>query len=143
MQHIETNISVTTSLPTYVDTLPQKLKDIGYSTYMIGQWNLGHSSKDYLPINRGFDYFFGKYWLCIFDYLYKIWKISVCTAFPLDNEQTLCLQSRELITYIKVTRVIVQRSRTWSENLYLSTLCTFAYQGVSVSNQRVVTNWLW
>lgn len=40
--------------------LSQLLQDYGgYTTYMLGKWNLGHSQPDYLPTARGFDYFIG------------------------------------------------------------------------------------
>ena len=46
-------------LPTDERTLPQSLKEAGYSTYMVGKWHLGHADKKYWPQNRGFDHFYG------------------------------------------------------------------------------------
>lgn len=46
-------------LPTDERTLPQALKDVGYSTYMVGKWHLGHADRKYWPQNRGFDHFYG------------------------------------------------------------------------------------
>jgi arylsulfatase A-like enzyme len=46
-------------LPTDEKTLPQALKEVGYSTYMVGKWHLGHADKKYWPNNRGFDHFYG------------------------------------------------------------------------------------
>jgi arylsulfatase A-like enzyme len=46
-------------LPTDERTLPQALKETGYSTYMVGKWHLGHADKKYWPQNRGFDHFYG------------------------------------------------------------------------------------
>jgi arylsulfatase A-like enzyme len=40
-------------------TLPQALKEAGYSTYMVGKWHLGHADRKYWPQNRGFDHFYG------------------------------------------------------------------------------------
>lgn len=38
--------------------LPQRLKQAGYSTGMVGKWHLGYTAK-YHPLKRGFDEFFG------------------------------------------------------------------------------------
>ncbi len=46
-------------LPTDEKTLPQALKEVGYSTCMVGKWHLGHADKKFWPQNRGFDHFYG------------------------------------------------------------------------------------
>ena len=40
-------------------TLPQTLKDAGYTTAIIGKWHLGHGDIKYWPRQRGFDYQYG------------------------------------------------------------------------------------
>ena len=40
-------------------TLPQSLKKAGYSTGMVGKWHLGYQQEKYLPVGKGFDYWFG------------------------------------------------------------------------------------
>lgn len=40
-------------------TLPQALKDAGYSTSIVGKWHLGHGDKKYWPGRRGFDHQYG------------------------------------------------------------------------------------
>lgn len=41
--------------------LPEKLKQLGYSTHIIGKWHLGYCNWSYTPTFRGFDSFFGYY----------------------------------------------------------------------------------
>ena len=45
-------------LPESEITIAEKLKEVGYSSVAIGKWHLGHR-KQYLPLNNGFDYYFG------------------------------------------------------------------------------------
>lgn len=46
-------------LPTDEVTLPQALREVGYSTAMVGKWHLGHADRKFWPNNRGFDHFYG------------------------------------------------------------------------------------
>jgi arylsulfatase A-like enzyme len=39
--------------------LPQVLKQLGYRTMAIGKWHLGYQPREYLPVSRGFDQWFG------------------------------------------------------------------------------------
>ena len=48
-----------TGLPSVLPTLPQLLREEGYSTHLVGKWHLGYCSIDYTPLRRGFDSFFG------------------------------------------------------------------------------------
>ena len=45
-------------LPATELTLAEKLKEKNYTTAIVGKWHLGHT-KNYLPNNHGFDYYFG------------------------------------------------------------------------------------
>jgi len=45
-------------LPIAVRTLPQRLRDAGYTTALVGKWHLG-SHPGFTPLDRGFDDFFG------------------------------------------------------------------------------------
>ncbi|GFS68664.1 arylsulfatase B [Nephila pilipes] len=42
--------------------LSQKLKELKYSTHIIGKWHLGHCNQSYTPLFRGFDSFLGFYY---------------------------------------------------------------------------------
>jgi len=48
-----------TGLYTNFTLMPQRFKDIGYRTHMVGKWHLGYCDENYLPQNRGFDTFYG------------------------------------------------------------------------------------
>lgn len=48
-------------LPLQYPTVANLLKDSGYSTHAIGKWHLGLYKKEYTPLHRGFDTFYG-YW---------------------------------------------------------------------------------
>uniref|UniRef100_A0A914WDI9 Sulfatase N-terminal domain-containing protein n=1 Tax=Plectus sambesii TaxID=2011161 RepID=A0A914WDI9_9BILA len=39
----------------------QKLRDLGYNTYLVGKWHLGYCKYDFLPSRRGFEKFRGYY----------------------------------------------------------------------------------
>lgn len=45
-------------LPLTETTLPQRMKQLGYATGMVGKWHLG-TRDGYYPTDRGFDEFFG------------------------------------------------------------------------------------
>ncbi|XP_053404317.1 arylsulfatase B-like isoform X2 [Mercenaria mercenaria] len=48
-------------LPTDFKTLPEELKNLGYSTHIVGKWHLGYCNWKYTPTYRGFDSFYGFY----------------------------------------------------------------------------------
>ena len=48
-------------LPLEERTLPQALKEGGYTTAICGKWHLGHFQRAYLPTQRGFDHQYGHY----------------------------------------------------------------------------------
>ncbi|XP_033733065.1 arylsulfatase B-like isoform X2 [Pecten maximus] len=59
LQHRHIAGNMPNALPRDSPTLPEKLREAGYSTHMIGKWHLGFYKKEFLPNNRGFDSFYG------------------------------------------------------------------------------------
>lgn len=45
-------------MPAEEQTIPELLKQAGYTTACIGKWHLGHLPQ-YMPLQHGFDYFYG------------------------------------------------------------------------------------
>ncbi|MBB6461890.1 arylsulfatase B [Flammeovirga kamogawensis] len=46
-------------LPVGERTIAEEFNDAGYNTLAFGKWHLGESQKEFMPWNRGFDYFYG------------------------------------------------------------------------------------
>ena len=46
-------------IPENTITLPQKLKEVGYATGMVGKWGLGAPHTQAIPTKMGYDFFFG------------------------------------------------------------------------------------
>ena len=42
-------------------TIAQALGDVGYATWIVGKWHLGHWGAEHLPLQRGFDHHYGTY----------------------------------------------------------------------------------
>lgn len=46
-------------LPLEFTLLPERLRELGYSTNMVGKWHLGSCNESYIPLNRGYDSYLG------------------------------------------------------------------------------------
>lgn len=61
MQGIPITAGQDRSLPLGMPTMPEKLKNLGYKTHLVGKWHLGQPYRSSTPTERGFDTHYG-YW---------------------------------------------------------------------------------
>jgi len=59
MQYYEQGAATNGGLPVDETTLASVLQSEGYTTYMLGKWNLGNAEESQLPTARGFNYYMG------------------------------------------------------------------------------------
>ncbi|XP_016920207.1 arylsulfatase B [Apis cerana] len=67
MQHAVLKCAEPRGLPLHEKLLPEYLRNLGYSTHMVGKWHLGFYTKEYTPLYRGFDSHIG-FWSGHHDY---------------------------------------------------------------------------
>lgn len=67
MQHGVLKCAEPRGLPLHEKLLPQYLRELGYSTHIVGKWHLGFYTKEYTPMYRGFDSHIG-FWSGHHDY---------------------------------------------------------------------------
>ena len=75
-------------LPPGETTLAQELQSAGYKTYLVGQWQLGYSTKSQLPTRRGFDYFYGTL-AGVADHWAKTAKVGGKAYYDLQDGESL------------------------------------------------------
>jgi arylsulfatase A-like enzyme len=67
MQHTVLYGAEPRGLPLTEKLLPEYLKELGYTTHIVGKWHLGSYHKEYTPTYRGFDSHLG-FWTGHHDY---------------------------------------------------------------------------
>ncbi|XP_071831480.1 arylsulfatase J-like isoform X2 [Apostichopus japonicus] len=61
MQTLTIGASRPYGVPLNFTMLPEKLRQLGYTTHAVGKWHLGFYNKAYIPTQRGFDSYYGYY----------------------------------------------------------------------------------
>ncbi|XP_018322397.1 arylsulfatase B-like [Agrilus planipennis] len=82
LQGLPLNDGQNYTLPIHFSLLPEKLKDLGYSTHLVGKWHLGFTNTSATPLARGFDTYFG-YWTGFMTYRSHMRAVSNMTGFSL------------------------------------------------------------
>ena len=73
--HCDCTVTCTVGLPHNETTIAEYLKEVGYSTAIVGKWHLGvGANNEYLPTNHGFDQYY------VSTYTHNIIINIVCTV---------------------------------------------------------------
>ncbi|WP_310820815.1 sulfatase family protein [Stratiformator vulcanicus] len=95
-------------LPDSEWTLAEAAQDAGYRTHMVGKWHLGYQSKKFLPVNQGFDSWFGlpysndymKPWVQT-DVPLGLYRGEEMVEFPFDQNPLTKRYTREAVDLIR------------------------------------------
>ncbi|XP_033312190.1 arylsulfatase B-like [Bombus bifarius] len=97
-------------LPLDVKILPEYLRDLGYTTKLIGKWHMGYCTPQYTPLHRGFDTFLGFYnsYISYYNYSYSNQNMSGYDmhrgddpAYGMNREYATDVFTREAINIIE------------------------------------------
>lgn len=78
MQHLVVESSSAWGLGLDETLLPEFLNDLGYKSYMVGKWHLGHFHTDYLPTSRGFEAGFTGFYGNSISYFSHVSELGEC-----------------------------------------------------------------
>ncbi|KAL0882401.1 hypothetical protein ABMA27_000885 [Loxostege sticticalis] len=122
-QGISIKASEDRGIPPTERLLPDYLRELGYSTNLVGKWGIGKSRPHYLPSNRGFDTFYGFLGDAVDYFTYNaIDKSNAATFYGLDffdDMEPVENENRHLTTILTEKAVKVIREHNASTPLYL------------------------
>ncbi|XP_060066094.1 arylsulfatase B-like [Ylistrum balloti] len=122
LQHRHIAGNMPNALPRDSPTLPDKMREAGYSTHMVGKWHLGFYKEEYLPNNRGFDSFYGILAGHV-DHYNKTYCYDFCGYDFRDNYEPIVPVPMEYSTHLysrRVTELIHNYKSTKPLFLYLA-----------------------
>lgn len=95
-------------LPESEATIAELLKQKGYHTAMIGKWHLG-SLPQYMPLNNGFDYYFGLPYSNDMDKVDSVPYIKAITEPKNEYFQVSLIRNNEVIEKPAIQNTLTQR----------------------------------
>ncbi|OXU16980.1 hypothetical protein TSAR_013868 [Trichomalopsis sarcophagae] len=77
-------------IPLNVTLMPEHMRRLGYETRLVGKWHVGYTTKDYTPVRRGFDTFFGYYngFISYYDYWLGWNDTNEVTGYDLHRDES-------------------------------------------------------
>ncbi len=95
-------------MPTDLTTLAEALQSAGYRTAMAGKWHLGYARREFLPVGRGFDSWFGlpysndmiKPWVQTDEPLW-LYRNAEKAEHPVDQDTLTVRYTREIEAVIR------------------------------------------
>ncbi|KAM3967360.1 arylsulfatase B-like [Aphomia sociella] len=110
-------------IPVAEPLLPSYLQKLGYSTHLVGKWNVGKSREHYLPTYRGFDSFYGFTDRSVDYFTYNLVENCNGTDFfglnLFDNTSPVMDQTGHLTEILTDQAVRIIRTHNTSIPLYL------------------------
>ncbi|KAI5726415.1 hypothetical protein M8J76_002340 [Diaphorina citri] len=134
---------VVKAVPVTEKLLPQYLKELGYSTHLIGKWHIGCNKEELLPFNRGFDNHVG-YWNGYLTYNDSIHETDF--AVGLDARRNMeryasQMSSKYLTDFFTDQSVHVIKSHNHSRPLFLQITHAAVHTGTA-GNAKLPTGLL-